>query len=61
MEVGSAKAILKWRQYQTSLSAEKPRLIISFHQIADFLSILQEDNVLLGANLILMNRTQTAK
>ena len=42
MEVGSAKAILKWRQYQTSLSAEKPRLIISFHQIADFLSILQE-------------------
>ena len=31
MEVGSAKAILKWRQCRTSLSAEKPRFIMFFN------------------------------
>ena len=33
--VGSAKTILKWRQYWTSLSAEKPRLIIFYYTPQD--------------------------
>ena len=33
MEVGSAEAILKWRQCRTSLYAEKPKLINFFFNL----------------------------